>query len=203
MTHPGGEARRAGATTKGEQRRADLLDIAERILVDSGYGELTMRAVAAKAEVRLGHLQYYFPTRTDLVGAVLRRTLESSLRRLEPLLARPVAEQSAEDLVRTLLAEHDDPRLTRIYTELWALAGRDETVASEIQKFYSSYQSHVIEVIVARNPDLAPEICRARARVFAIIVEGAALFRSGIAAHRDETADRVLIATAAALLDGR
>ncbi|MFE3059434.1 TetR/AcrR family transcriptional regulator [Nocardia sp. NPDC059239] len=201
MTRSTGSARRAGATSKGEHRRAELLDIAEQILVESGYSELTMRAVAAKAQVRLGHLQYYFPNRDNLVHAVLQRTLESSLGRLEPLLSRPVTAQSAEDLVHVLLAEQDDPRLTRIYTELWALASRDATIAEAMRTFYRDYQAHVAAVVHARSPALTAEICEARARVFTILIEGAALFRSGVAAHADPNAEALLIATAATLLD--
>ncbi|KZM73199.1 TetR/AcrR family transcriptional regulator [Nocardia terpenica] len=191
---------RPPATGKGARRRAELLDVAERILVDAGHGELTMRAVATAAGVRLGHLQYYFPNRADLVAAVLHRALGQSMHRLGPLLESAAA-QPAPALIRTLLTEQDDPRMVRIYTELWALAGRDETVATAVRDFYRTYQAHVAGVIAARNPGLSERECRVRARVFAVVIEGAALFRSGIADAADAETDAALIETAAALLD--
>ncbi|WP_330232084.1 TetR/AcrR family transcriptional regulator [Nocardia sp. NBC_00508] len=193
MTQPRGAAR----TTKGTQRRSDLLDIAERILTESGHGELTMRAVASAAEIRLGHLQYYFPNRGDLVTAVLNRSLEQSLQRLTPLLT---SNQPAADLIRTLLAEQDDPRLVRIYTEVWALAARDEPTADAVRGFYRTYQEQVMHVIRTRNPEVPEDVCRTNARLFTMLIEGAALFRSGIADHADPATDKALIATAAALL---
>ncbi|WP_067474620.1 TetR/AcrR family transcriptional regulator [Nocardia amamiensis] len=188
---------RAARTTKGTKRRSGLLDIAERILVESGHGELTMRAVASAAEIRLGHLQYYFPNRGDLVTAVLNRALEQSLQRLTPLLT---ASQPVADLIRMLLAEQDDPRLVRIYTEVWALAARDESIAEAVRDFYQTYQEQVTHVIRTRNPAISDDICRTNARLFTMLIEGAALFRSGIADHADPATDNALIATAAAML---
>ncbi|MGW1546721.1 TetR/AcrR family transcriptional regulator [Streptomyces sp. NPDC002346] len=195
--------KRMPATTKGAQRRAALLDAAEKILFESGYGELTMRAVAGTAQTRLGHVQYYFPSRTELIAAVLHRTLDRSLDRLAPLFADAAAHTppDREGLIRQLLAEHDDPRLVRVYAELWALAGRDEAVAAVMRTFYSDYQEHVAELLRACNPTLSDTVCRARARVFTVLIEGASLFRSGIAAHRTDEADAELINTATALLD--
>ncbi|WP_454198104.1 TetR/AcrR family transcriptional regulator [Nocardia sp. Marseille-Q1738] len=193
MTQPPRVAR----TTKGTQRRSELLDIAERILIDAGHGELTMRAVASAAEVRLGHLQYYFPNRGDLVTAVLNRALEQSLQRLSPLLT---SNQPVADLIRALLAEQEDPRLVRIYTEVWALAARDESIAEAVRGFYRTYQEQVTHVIRTRNPEVPEDICHTNARLFTMLIEGAALFRSGIADHADPTTDTALIATAAALL---
>ncbi|MEV6560530.1 TetR/AcrR family transcriptional regulator [Nocardia sp. NPDC051756] len=191
-----------GGTGKGAQRRAELLDAAEHILSESGHGELTMRAVATAAGVRLGHLQYYFPGRADLVAAVLERTLQRSRERLTPVFASVAQPDSAEELVRTLLAEQDDPQLVRVYTELWALAGHDDAVAAVLRKFYGTYRSHVADVVRAGNPDLPEAVRDARAAVFTILIEGAALFRSGIAGERTAATDDALVATAVALLRG-
>ncbi|WP_225731692.1 MULTISPECIES: TetR/AcrR family transcriptional regulator [unclassified Nocardia] len=188
----------AASTDKGAQRRVLLLDVAERILTESGYGQLTMRAVAAAAQVRLGHLQYYFPNRADLIVAVLTRALARSLERLAPLLGSPAP---AADMVRKVLAEQDDRELVRMYTEIWALAGRDESVAAAVREFYRAYQGQVADVIRTRNPEASEEICRINARIFTMLVEGAALFRSGIADHADPVTDTALTEIAAALLD--
>ncbi|MEV4442590.1 TetR family transcriptional regulator [Streptomyces sp. NPDC049577] len=193
---------RAGSTGKGSRRRTVLLDTAERILWESGYAALTLRAVASTAGVRLGHLQYYFPARADLVAAVLRRSLDRSLERLASLLAPADAGPPPDpaDLVRALLAEQDDPHLVRVYAELWALAGRDEDVAAVVRGFYRDYRTHVAAFIRTREPGLPEEARAARAGVFTMLLEGAALFRSGLAAHRSEATDAELVATAAALL---
>ncbi|MFE2729273.1 TetR/AcrR family transcriptional regulator [Kitasatospora sp. NPDC059327] len=203
---------------KGEQRRAQLLDAAEELLVTAGGTELSMRAVAAAAGVRLGHLQYYFPTHAALVAAVLDRVLNRSAERLAPLLApigptAPVApigptaptndragDEAAEQLVRALLAEQEDARLVRLFAELWALAARDEAVAGSVRAFYADYRTQVAAFLAGRRPDLPAAVVQGRAQVFLMLVEGAALFRSGLAGVREPGADEELLRTARSLL---
>ncbi|MFF4952717.1 TetR family transcriptional regulator [Streptomyces chattanoogensis] len=189
-------------TPKGARKRAHLLNAAEELLLTGGHAALSMRAVATAADVRLGHLQYYFPTRADLVAAVLDRALARSLERLRPLLSPgdPAAAPDPYRLVRTLLAEQDDPRLVRLFTELWALAALDEAVAAAVRAFYRDYQDQVAAFLHEQQPTLSAAARRARAGVFTMLIEGAALFRSGIADHRSEETDAELVATAVALL---
>ncbi len=124
---PGGRM----STAKGSARRAALLDAAEATLVGGGHAALSLRAVAEAAGVRLGHLQYYFPTRDSLLEAVLDRLLSSSLDRLTASVpglgsGRQWSSQPPERLIDLLLAEQNDPDLVRVFAELWALAARDE-----------------------------------------------------------------------------
>ncbi|MFI2607610.1 TetR family transcriptional regulator [Kitasatospora sp. NPDC018619] len=190
-----------GLSGKGAQRREELLDTAEELLVTTGGGELSMRAVAAAAGVRLGHLQHYFPTRTELVAAVLGRVLDRSVERLGPLLD-PARARDARlgGLLGALLAEHQDPRLVRLFAELWALAARDPAVAAAVRAFYTRYRELVAAFLAERHPGLAEEERRARARVFIMLVEGASLLRSGLAGTAEPATDAELLRTAEALL---
>ncbi|MGW6917741.1 TetR/AcrR family transcriptional regulator [Kitasatospora sp. NPDC054939] len=238
-----GSGRGTGSGSKGEQRRAALLDTAEALLIDAGSAELSMRAVASAAGVRLGHLQYYFPARADLVAALLDRILRRSEERLLPLLATvgagsptapaaadptptdrtptdpdathpapttadaadaadPAPADPADALVTALLADQDDPRLVRLFAELWALAARDEAVARAVRAFYAGYREKVAAFLAERVPGLPEEVYAARAQVFLMLIEGAALFRSGLAGERDPGADEVLARTARSVLAG-
>jgi len=60
---------------RAAQRREQLLDAAVEVLVREGLDALTLRDVAAQAGVRLSTLQYIYPSRSDLVGALTRRVL--------------------------------------------------------------------------------------------------------------------------------
>ncbi|MFJ9414658.1 TetR/AcrR family transcriptional regulator [Streptomyces sp. NPDC101227] len=191
-------------TTKGARKRTQLLDTAEELLLATGHAGLSMRAVATAADIRLGNLQYYFPTRADLVAAVLDRALSHSLERLRPLLSEPGSPTAPdpERVVRALLAEQDDPRLVRLFAELWAMAALDEAVAAAVRAFYRDYQDQVAAFLHARRPDLSTAQCRSRAGVFTMLTEGASLFRSGIADHRTQETDAELVAMAVGMLGG-
>ncbi|MEU1424817.1 TetR family transcriptional regulator [Kitasatospora sp. NPDC005751] len=200
---------------KGEQRRAELLDAAEDLLVTAGGTELSMRAVAAAAGVRLGHLQYYFPTHAALMAAVLGRVLTRSAERLAPLLApaataatadpagagaAEAADRTAQALISALLAEQEDARLVRLFAEVWAFAARDEAVADAVRAFYADYRARIAAYLADRRPDLPETVVQGRAQVFLMLVEGASLFRSGLAGVREPAADEELLRTARSLL---
>ncbi|MEV7521363.1 TetR/AcrR family transcriptional regulator [Streptomyces sp. NPDC091371] len=187
-----------GPTPKGRQRREALLDAAERILTSSGGAELTMRTVAEAAGVRLGHLQYYFPTRTDLLAALLDRILAASLERVAGLAFVQGAGLPA--VLDTLLGEHEDLPLVRLFVEVWAMAAHDEAAAEAVRGFYGAYAAHVAEFITGRSPALPPDEARARAEVFVMLMEGSALFRSGLAGRPAPAGDAVLRRTLLGLL---
>ncbi|MER5782601.1 TetR/AcrR family transcriptional regulator [Streptomyces mobaraensis] len=188
-------------TRQGSARRAALLDAAEAVLVAKGNADASLRAVAAEAGVRLGHLQHYFPTRADLVRAVLERALDRSLERLTgPAgLTGPDRAEPAE-AVAVVLAEQDDPHLVRLFVEVWALAARDEAIAEAVRAFYRRYADHVAAYVRALRPEWSAEHCRVRAETFVALVEGASLLRSGIAGHRSAATDAYLVEAAVRLL---
>ncbi|MEV6575401.1 TetR/AcrR family transcriptional regulator [Streptomyces sp. NPDC051577] len=191
-----------GPTSKGKQRRTALLDAAERVLSSSGGSQLTLRAVAEEAGVRLGHLQYYFPARTDLLSALLDRVLASSLERVTALTVAPTHGSGYEARLDNLLSDHEDPRLVRLFTEVWSLAAHDEEAAAAVRAFYDQYVTHVAVFIEDQAPGLSAAEARPRAEVFVMLMEGSALFRSGITGRRTAGADALLRETALALLAG-
>lgn len=193
------------STAKGSARRAALLDAAEATLVGGGHAALSLRAVADAAGVRLGHLQYYFPTRDSLLEAVLDRLLSRSLDRLTasvPGLGPDGggAALPAERLIDLLLAEQNDPGLVRVFAELWALAARDEAVATAVRAFYRQYADLVAEQVRRARPDLPDDELRARAEAFIALIEGSALMRSGIAGTPSPATDTLISRTALALI---
>ena len=79
--------RRVGAETSKTRDR--LLDSVERLMVKDGYAAVTYRAVAAKAGVTSGLVQYYFPALDDLFVAAIRRRSEQNLGPARSRAARP------------------------------------------------------------------------------------------------------------------
>ena len=61
-----------GSTAKGSSTRARILAEARRALIVEGLDGLVMREVAAACGIKLGNLQYYFPTREVLLTEVIR-----------------------------------------------------------------------------------------------------------------------------------
>ncbi|MEU0359528.1 TetR/AcrR family transcriptional regulator [Streptomyces cyaneofuscatus] len=192
----------AGPTAKGLRRRNELLDAAERLLAASGGAQLTLRAVADEAGVRLGHLQHYFPTRSDLLAALLDRVLTTSLERIAARTDPAGDTAAAAVVLDSLLGDHDEPSLVGLFTEVWSMAAHDEPAAETLRSFYADYAGHVTAIVRRHLPELDERGARARAEVFVMAVEGAAIFRSGIAGRRTPHTDDVLRRTLLTLLTG-
>ncbi|WP_052230057.1 TetR/AcrR family transcriptional regulator [Streptomyces sp. CT34] len=203
---------RSRLTRPGSIRRTSLLDAAETVLVAKGNADASLRAIAGEAGVRVGHLQHYFPTRADLIKAVLERALDRSLERLAETtglrLTRddpsaieiPEGRANPADVVAVVLAEQEDPQLVRLYVEVWALAARDDEIAAVVREFYRKYVAHVEAYVQQGRPEWSAELCRARAETFVALVEGAALMRSGIAGSRSGAMDAQIARQAVQLL---
>lgn len=62
-------------------RRIEIMEAVERLLARGGLNAVTMRAVAAEADVSLRLVQYYGSTKDELLGAVLDRLADKSVER--------------------------------------------------------------------------------------------------------------------------
>ena len=83
---------------KGAATRARILQTARRMLVAEGYDGVVMRNVAASADMTLGNLQHYFPTREALLAAVVGAEVETDLADIRRLRERS---EDAVSLLRT------------------------------------------------------------------------------------------------------
>lgn len=115
------------------QRLADvrtrILGAALGILAERGAHELTQPKVARAAGVRQSHLTYYFPTRTDLLQAVARHSIET----LAAELAR--AEHAPAAVAQGIAAGAADKRRVRLMLGLVGAADRDPAIKQRMRKF--------------------------------------------------------------------
>jgi AcrR family transcriptional regulator len=75
-----------------EEKVAEILEAAERRLLDGGFDALSMAGVARDLGLAQNAVYWYFPSRTELFVAVLRRILEGIAAR-KPRLSRTVEER--------------------------------------------------------------------------------------------------------------
>lgn len=156
------------------------------------HDQLTLSGIG----IRLSNVQYYFPTRDTLVAALLDHYLTETLMRL----SEPLASQSLHQVVRRVLDEQCDRASSVLFTELWSLAGHSREVEGAVRAFYLKYESLVVDQLRIVRPDLSPTDLHSRARVFVLLLEGASLFRAGVAGDRDNASDGLLYETAVGLL---
>ena len=67
------ESRARGPYGKGRQRRAEIVKAAVRVFSQSGYQNAAIATIAAEVGLTLPGLLHYFPSKTDLLLAVLEQ----------------------------------------------------------------------------------------------------------------------------------
>ena len=121
-----------------------LLDAAERVVGRQGVAALTLEAVAREAGVSKGGLLYHFPSKSDLVTAVVQRLG----RRCESDQAMAIAadEQTAGSFARAYLQARSqplDPEEAPIHTALLAAAGTDPQYLEPIRQKIAAWQARL------------------------------------------------------------
>jgi TetR/AcrR family transcriptional regulator, cholesterol catabolism regulator len=113
-------------------RRKRILDATIALAAQGGFDAVQMRAVAEQADVALGTLYRYFPSKIHLLVSALGREFE---RAETGLAGREIPGDTAADRVihvlrRTTRGLQGDPHLTDALTRAFMFA--DSTVAAEI-----------------------------------------------------------------------
>ncbi len=123
MTTSGSEAQRA--------RHQRILDATIALASQGGFDAVQMRAVADRAEVALGTLYRYFPSKVHLLVSALAREFVRANEGFErhPVAGDTPAERVTAVLGRSTQSMQRDPHLTEALTR--ALMFADATVAHE------------------------------------------------------------------------
>lgn len=151
-----------------------ILRKSQHILIEEGFGALTLRRIASECGMTQGNLSYYFKSKNELVFALIEAITDSYRNALGEIHLEAELEPARQ--LRRLAAIYLDDvatrRTTRIFTELWAISSRDPLVKAKLKGIYD-VAADVISTIVSRlNPALESERCHLVALSIIAILEG-------------------------------
>ena len=120
-----------GSSAQRDRRRR-ILDATLTLASKGGYDAVQMRTVADRADVALGTLYRYFPSKIHLLVTSLARELERTRERTErlPLPGDTAYERLMFILHRMTQAMQRDPQLTEAMTRAFMFA--DASAATEV-----------------------------------------------------------------------
>jgi AcrR family transcriptional regulator len=150
--------------------RTRLLEAALGLLEESGVHELTQPRVAKAAGVRQSHLTYYFPTRSELMQAVARHSIE----RLAGEMAH-ARDHNPPQVARAIAAGSSDKRIARVMLGLVAAADRDPAIKRQLRRFVAELRRIMAPALAAGGLRADPE-CVA---FFHSVVIGCAVLQLG------------------------
>ncbi|TMK99117.1 MAG: TetR/AcrR family transcriptional regulator [Actinobacteria bacterium] len=159
-------------------KRKQILDAAEYLLLRSGYEATTMARVAGRAGVANNAVYWYFPSKDELLAAVLRRRQEQALARLPTSVATAVEEQ-----ILAMLAQLDE--VANLTATVHERAEHSTAVAEMHEAFHSAADGLLRRLF--RDAGLDETDASQAAKVMMALIEGIHLHeRSRDSAARDD-----------------
>ena len=141
-----------------EARRRQLVAAASTVACRDGIAGLTLRAVAAEAQVSHGLVLFHFRRKALLVRELLEWLIEStSMMDLSEDIARfPRAMDQLHALLQQEMARYSRrPEHTRLFLEFWALGAQHEgiraRIGAEIERYRAAFRT-IMEKLLSAEP---------------------------------------------------
>jgi AcrR family transcriptional regulator len=127
---------------KDSQTRTQLLDAAERLMLEDGYAAVTSRRVGQTAGISSQLVHYYFRTMDDLFLEVFRRRAEQGFARFEQAI-------EAEPSLRTIWSSMNDGSGSTFNLEFAALANHRKAIRAEIASYAERFRTMQLDAITS------------------------------------------------------
>ena len=150
-----------GRKVSEETRREDILRAAYDVAARQGLEALTLRAVAARADVSHGTVLFHFKRKHELVASLLNRVLYATAVLRIPDGVAQITRPS--DRMHALLrAEMDrlstDPRHFRLFLDYWTTGVRNTAIRQRIRVVLEEYRAAfrgVAAAVVTADPSMS------------------------------------------------
>ena len=181
-----------GVYKKGRERINEILDAATHLLIDSGYHNFSLRRVAG---IRLGNLQYYFPSKDQLVRAMLDRVIQVYLDNFDEIRHHGTPHEQFVAMIENVVTDLNKKETTMFFPELWSLSNHEEYVDVLMDEMYGKYRQMLGDIIAEVNPELSATQVTKLALFISSSIEGHTVFIGYKKPWAKETNHIVTIAT--------
>jgi AcrR family transcriptional regulator len=162
----------AGASAGRREAIAALLDAAEHLLVEQGYGAITTRRLAEEAGVNHGLVHYYFGSMEEVVVQVLERF---TARLIERQRAMYSSDRSFLEKWRSAWAFQEEDLssgYSKIWLELQAFAWNRPALRARVQQVNAEWRAVLTEAFAPALRELGFDALSLEAVVSAVMTMG-------------------------------
>ena len=160
------------AGTKGQKRRQQIIDAAKQALIEGGANSLVLRDVADQIGITHGNLQYYFPTKNDLLIAIFDQAVEKYTESMRVAVSETSTRKGRLDaIIDAGIAELKSPE-TALWRMMMSLADHNPDMATILKKENDLYEQVVAEELKLISPNLSLQRRRHIARIIHAILDG-------------------------------
>jgi len=154
-------------------RKKQILQTAIEIIATEGYGNLTMRALARASDMKLGALQYHFPTSDDMLRAMVAHISDTYVSSFEALRGKYSA-PGVRDIVLFIFDDEAGQQLMgdRLWPQLWAMQQIEPLVSDLVDDIFAQSIT-ALEQELAKMGIVSP---RGEALCLMALLEGSTIF---------------------------
>jgi len=157
----------------GSPKFDQIVAIATDVLARDGLDRFVMRRIAGLADMKLGNLQYYFPTRDDLLEAVVRSEFILDLAAIDAVEeSDPHGRLSG---IVDALSSRWFARNGSIYLPIAVLALHDQRFERIISEIYAEFYALISDVVRVIDPSATTATAQQRAYLMTSLLDGASL----------------------------
>ena len=133
---------------KGERREELVVEAAARAISELGVGNVRIQDIAERADMRPGHVSYYFPSKDTLLQLAIRRSEQLFIDRSRAALAE-IADPSERlrELIAVASAKGPRDEGWMLWLQVWASGVSDEPLTEEHQGLDQRWFDLLVEVI--------------------------------------------------------
>jgi TetR/AcrR family transcriptional regulator, transcriptional repressor of bet genes len=145
-----------GRKAPEETRREDLLRAAYDVAARQGLAALTLRTIAARANVSHGTVVFHFKRKQELVAALLDRVLYATAVLRVPDAVERITRPSERlhALVRSEMERlSTEPRHFRLFLEYWTIGVRNAAIRRKVRVALEVYREALASLALALVAD--------------------------------------------------
>ena len=165
---------RSGSRASGERTRVEILRAAKHVLATDGYARFTLRRVASEAGLTVGNLTYHYPSKRELVRALIMLLIGEYRAQVETHMRSTPSKspRAFGSLVAWLMRDSVSTQTSRLFREFWTIALHDPFIARAIDTFYAEVQETASIHLRHNFPRLPRGRVREIVQLMGIISEG-------------------------------
>jgi len=161
---------------RDQQHRDQIVEAARDCVVRRGFHGASMGEIAAAANMSVGQIYRYFPSKEAIVHAIVERIVEQREQFMVERAGRPnVAQEMAEHLVVGGLEEFRQDDLLML--EISAEATRNPAVREIVKRADQRLCEQAVANFRREHPQLDPSEASARVELLVVLFEGTLLRR--------------------------
>jgi AcrR family transcriptional regulator len=162
---------------RAELRRNQVLDAAKRRFREFGFHSTSMAEIAHEADMSVGHIYRYFPSKESLIEGIVRQDIDLQLEELRGTLG-----DAPDNILAALVARWTtsldlavDGDRTALMIEIMAETARNPKIRALVEAAKDEIGATVRERLMAYRPGWSAEEAGARAVLIDSMIVGLAL----------------------------